>query len=86
LAELGAFHLRAVWETVTLCFGRVVSTLAKGMVNWFDDKKGSASSRRKMVGGLFVHYSSINMPGFKSLAEGDRISFEVERPNVALRL
>ena len=41
-------------------------------------RRETASSRRKMVGGLFVHYSSINMPGFKSLAEGDRISFEVE--------
>ena len=29
-------------------------------------------------GDVFVHHSSINMPGFKRLAEGDRVSFEVE--------
>jgi len=55
-----------------------VSTLAKGIVNWFDDKKGNGFITKEDGGGLFVHYSCINMPGFKSLAEGDRISFEVE--------
>lgn len=55
-----------------------MSTLAKGIVNWFDDKKGYGSITKEDGGDLFVHYSCINMPGSKSLAEGDRISFEVE--------
>nr|HID59826.1 cold shock domain-containing protein [Desulfobacterales bacterium] len=52
--------------------------MAKGTVKWFSDKKGYGFINREDGNDIFVHYSSINMPGFKTLAEGDRVSFEVE--------
>ncbi len=55
--------------------------MAEGTVKWFSEKKGFGFIAQNNGEDIFVHYSSINMPGFKSLAEGDRVSFEVEEGN-----
>jgi len=52
--------------------------LAEGVVKWFNDKKGYGFITQNEGGDLFFHYSSINMPGFRTLKEGDEVSFEVE--------
>jgi CspA family cold shock protein len=52
--------------------------LAEGTVKWFSDKKGFGFIEREEGGDIFVHHSSINMSGFKTLAEGERVSFDVE--------
>ena len=52
--------------------------MAEGIVKWFSEKKGYGFIEQDDGGDVFVHYSSIDMPGFKTLAEGDRVSFEVE--------
>jgi CspA family cold shock protein len=52
--------------------------LANGTVKWFNDKKGYGFIEREEGGDIFVHYSAISMPGFKTLTEGERVSFEVE--------
>ena len=52
--------------------------MPEGTVKWFDDKKGFGFISQDEGGDIFVHYSSIDMPGFKRLVEGDRVSFEVE--------
>lgn len=52
--------------------------MAEGTVKWFDEKKGYGFIQREDGGDLFVHHSSIEMPGFKTLTEGDHVSFEVE--------
>jgi cold shock protein len=52
--------------------------LAKGVVKWFSDKKGYGFIEQEDGRDIFVHFSSIAMPGFKTLAEGDRVSFDVE--------
>jgi len=52
--------------------------LAEGIVKWFNDKKGYGFIKQEDGRDLFVHYSSIDMPGFKTLAEGDRVTFEIE--------
>jgi len=53
--------------------------MEQGTVKWFNDAKGFgfivAEERQDDV---FVHYSAIAAEGFKSLAEGDRVSFEIE--------
>ena len=55
--------------------------MAEGTVKWFDDKKGYGFIEQDEGGDIFVHHSAINMPGFKSLSEGDRVSFEVGQGN-----
>jgi CspA family cold shock protein len=52
--------------------------MPEGTVKWFDGKKGFGFISQDEGGDIFVHHSSIDMPGFKTLAEGDRVSFEVE--------
>ena len=52
--------------------------MAQGIVKWFSDKKGYGFIEQEQGGDIFVHYSAISMPGFKTLSEGDRVSFEVE--------
>jgi CspA family cold shock protein len=58
-----------------------VNTLAEGTVKWFSEKKGYGFIEQEDGQDIFVHYSAIDMPGFKTLAEGDRVSFEVEDSN-----
>jgi CspA family cold shock protein len=55
--------------------------MAQGIVKWFSDKKGFGFIEQEEGGDIFVHYSAINMPGFKTLSEGDRVTFEVEEGN-----
>ena len=52
--------------------------MANGVVKWFNDKKGYGFIEKEDGGDVFVHYSAINMGGYKSLGEGDRVSFEIE--------
>jgi len=55
--------------------------MAQGIVKWFSDKKGFGFIEQEEGGDIFVHYSAISMPGFKTLSEGDRVTFEVEQGN-----
>ena len=53
--------------------------MATGTVKWFSDDKGFGFITPDEPGkDLFVHHSSINADGYKSLAEGARVSFETE--------
>ncbi len=52
--------------------------MANGIVKWFSDKKGFGFIEQEEGGDIFVHFSAIAMEGFKTLAEGDRVTFEVE--------
>jgi len=52
--------------------------LTEGIVKWFSDKKGYGFIEQEGGKDLFVHYSAIAMSGFKTLAEGDRVKFDVE--------
>lgn len=51
--------------------------MPEGIVKWFSDKKGYGFIEQKEGKDLFVHHSAINMPGFRTLAEGDRVTFDV---------
>jgi len=53
--------------------------MTKGKVKWFNDSKGFGFITRDDGSDVFVHHASIQSNGFKTLAEGDMVSFEVER-------
>jgi CspA family cold shock protein len=48
-------------------------------VKWFNDAKGYGFITQEDGQDVFVHYSAIQASGFRSLAEGDRVEFEVTR-------
>ena len=52
--------------------------MGEGVVKWFSDKKGFGFIEREDGQDLFVHHSAIDMPGFRTLDEGDRVTFEIE--------
>lgn len=52
--------------------------MARGKVKWFNDTKGYGFIEREDgEDDVFVHYSAIQMEGFKTLAEGQQVEFEV---------
>ena len=53
--------------------------MIEGTVKWFNDSKGFGFIERADGDDVFVHHSAINSDGFKSLREGERVSFEVEQ-------
>jgi CspA family cold shock protein len=52
--------------------------LAEGTVKWFSEKKGYGFIEQDGGPDIFVHYSSIDSSGFKTLSDGERVRFEVE--------
>jgi CspA family cold shock protein len=53
--------------------------LANGIVKWFSDKKGYGFIEQENGPDVFVHHSNINAQGFKSLKEGDTVTFDIEQ-------
>jgi len=51
--------------------------LAEGRVKWFNDSKGFGFIEQDGGDDVFVHFSAIQGDGFKSLAEGDHVEFEI---------
>ena len=53
--------------------------MANGIVKWFDERKGYGFIEQEDGPDVFVHHSGISGEGFKSLREGDRVTFDIEQ-------
>ena len=53
--------------------------MANGIVKWFNERKGYGFIQQEEGSDVFVHHSGINADGFKSLNEGDRVTFDIEQ-------
>ena len=58
--------------------------MEEGIVKWFSEKKGYGFIEQTDGPDIFVHYSSINTTGFKTLAEGERVNFDLEESDRGL--
>jgi CspA family cold shock protein len=59
--------------------------LAEGTVKWFSNEKGYGFIAREGAEDVFVHHSQVNMEGYRSLTEGQRVEFEVEQGDKGLQ-
>ena len=53
--------------------------MINGTVKWFNDQKGFGFIEQEDGADVFVHHSAISATGFRSLNEGDRVSFDIEQ-------
>ena len=53
--------------------------MAEGGVKWFNDRKGFGFIEQEDGPDVFVHHTAINSSGFRSLNEGDRVTFDIEQ-------
>ena len=53
--------------------------MANGTVKWFNDHKGFGFIEQEDGSDVFVHHSGINAKGFRSLSEGDQVTFDIEQ-------
>lgn len=66
---------KASQTTVYFLFGGIA--MNKGTVKWFDNQKGYGFISDENGKDVFVHYTGLNMEGFKSLEEGQEVEFEI---------
>jgi CspA family cold shock protein len=53
--------------------------MAEGIVKWFNERKGYGFIEQEDGPNVFVHHSAISGEGFKSLREGDKVTFDIEQ-------
>jgi cold shock protein len=71
---------RTVWGRKYECFNiprKRYIYMARGTVKWFNESKGFGFITAEDGQDVFVHYSAITGGGFKTLAEGDKVTFDI---------
>jgi CspA family cold shock protein len=74
-----AFFVGMVTRAGQDYLGKDLSMKEKGTVKWFNDAKGYGFIQRESGQDVFVHHSSIQQDGFKSLSEGQAVEFTVTK-------
>jgi cold shock protein len=62
-----------------LLYEESIKVMATGTVKWFNDAKGFGFIAQDGGEDVFCHHTAINMDGFRTLQEGQRVEFEVKR-------
>jgi CspA family cold shock protein len=75
--DSGLFEAKVGGSVPGPSFSQGGKGLAEGTVKWFSNEKGYGFIEREGGDDVFVHFSAITMDGYKSLTEGQRVSFEV---------
>jgi CspA family cold shock protein len=68
-------RLRNGWRALEI--SKEDADMPQGTVKWFNDTKGFGFLQQDGGGDVFVHHTEINMQGFKTLSEGERVEFEL---------
>ena len=58
--------------------------MEQGKIKWFNSKKGFGFIEQETGEDVFVHYSAIEMSGFRTLSEGEQVQFEIEENDKGL--
>ena len=71
---------RANWyRYIALTQNQGGKILTQGKIKWFNSKKGFGFIEQENGDDVFVHFSAIEMTGFKTLSEGETVQFEIEK-------
>jgi cold shock protein len=60
-------------------YERRIRAMSEGKVKWFNESKGFGFIEKAEGGDVFVHFSAIQASGFKTLNEGQQVSFDIEQ-------
>jgi cold shock protein len=89
--KTGIAHAFTIWPCIAVvcsgdlklgtydCYKKEDVTMANGTVKWFNDRKGYGFIEQEGGPDVFVHHSGIVSEGFRSLNEGDQVTFDVEQ-------
>jgi len=69
---------RPLETDLCLFFIQEIANMAKGIVKWFNDAKGFGFIEQENGEDVFVHHTGISGEGFRSLNEGDHVTFDIE--------
>jgi cold shock protein len=83
MQNAAAREFRGVSTVLTQCKEQV--SMANGKVKWFNEKKGFGFIESEEHGDVFVHFSAIQGDGFKTLRDGDSVTFEVTQGQKGLQ-